>query len=412
MKIAIIDADIIGRKSHRFPNLACMKLSTYYKREGHAVTLHTSFEGLDAFDKVFISKVFVETEIPGEPKDKSGKTADTVAEWYVDNEFLKQPNIEYGGTGFFYEKAPPLPCEIEHAMPDYHLYDDFVAEALAKGTKPEALKYYTDYSIGYLTRGCFRRCANCVNKRYKAAFAASALSEFYDPDRKKICLLDDNFFAFKDWRELIRPVKETGKMFQFKQGLDERLLTPATIEEINTWKYEKEFIFAFDFIEDKPTIVRKLQMIYETIPNRNWQMKFYVFCGFDPNGKYDRAFWERDVESVFDRVMTLARYGAKPYVMRFEKVYKSEFAPFYATLAAWCNQLGFFKTQSFRSFAMCRGMTKKGYREFKRDAEAYLRGGGKKGLCWRDMERHAEEWPEIAGRYFDITPADIWKVDV
>lgn len=27
MNVAIIDADIIGRKKHRFPNLACMKLS-------------------------------------------------------------------------------------------------------------------------------------------------------------------------------------------------------------------------------------------------------------------------------------------------------------------------------------------------------------------------------------------------
>lgn len=31
MNIAIIDADLIGRKKHRFPNLACMKISSYYK---------------------------------------------------------------------------------------------------------------------------------------------------------------------------------------------------------------------------------------------------------------------------------------------------------------------------------------------------------------------------------------------
>ena len=34
MKIAIIDADLIGRKNHRFPNLVCMKLSGYYKEMG------------------------------------------------------------------------------------------------------------------------------------------------------------------------------------------------------------------------------------------------------------------------------------------------------------------------------------------------------------------------------------------
>lgn len=34
MEIAIIDADLIGRKNHRFPNLACMKLSGWYKQQG------------------------------------------------------------------------------------------------------------------------------------------------------------------------------------------------------------------------------------------------------------------------------------------------------------------------------------------------------------------------------------------
>ena len=32
MKIGIIDADLIGKKRHRFPNLACMKIAGYYKR--------------------------------------------------------------------------------------------------------------------------------------------------------------------------------------------------------------------------------------------------------------------------------------------------------------------------------------------------------------------------------------------
>ena len=31
MKIAIIDADLIGRKKHRFPNLASMKISGWHK---------------------------------------------------------------------------------------------------------------------------------------------------------------------------------------------------------------------------------------------------------------------------------------------------------------------------------------------------------------------------------------------
>ena len=411
MNIAIIDADIIGKNSHRFPNLACMKLSSFYKREGHSVVLKTDYEGLDAFDKVFISKVFTDTEIPGEPEDKTGKTDETIADWYRDNEFLKRPNIEYGGTGFFFKSAPPLACEIEHSMPDYHLYDDWIAEKIAEGAKPAQFKYYTDYSIGFLTRGCFRKCPNCVNEKYSRAFPASPLAEFYDPTRKKICLLDDNFFACKNWRELIQPIKDSGKRFRFKQGLDERLLTPDIVREIDGWKYEKEFIFAFDNIADKPLIVEKLKMLYRTIPDFRREMKFYVFCGYDRAGKYDADFWKQDIEDTFERALILARLGVLPYIMRYERIYKSEFARFYAVIASWCCQPAFFKKLSFRTFAICRGMTKEGHKKHGNAAAAYLRDGGAKGSSWREMERFEARFPDIAAKYFDIVPADIWKVD-
>ena len=105
MKIGIIDADLIGRKRHRFPNLACMKISGYHKGLGHDVELKLDYDNLDKYDKVFISKVFTDTPI--------------------DENVLKLDNVEYGGTGFFFDKAKNLPDEIEHHMPDYHLYDEF-----------------------------------------------------------------------------------------------------------------------------------------------------------------------------------------------------------------------------------------------------------------------------------------------
>ncbi len=146
IKVAIIDADLICRKRHRFPNLACMKLSGYWKEQGTDVVLKLTFDGLSHFDRVFISKVFTDTPIP--------------------DEVLHQPNVQYGGTGFFYDKAAPLPVEVEHHMPDYHLYDVWVKERLSAGVKKKDLTYYTDYSIGFLTRGCFRKCSFCVNQNY------------------------------------------------------------------------------------------------------------------------------------------------------------------------------------------------------------------------------------------------------
>ena len=39
MKVAIIDADLIGRKKHRFPNLVSEKISAYWKEKGVVCSL-------------------------------------------------------------------------------------------------------------------------------------------------------------------------------------------------------------------------------------------------------------------------------------------------------------------------------------------------------------------------------------
>ena len=65
MRVAIIDADLIGRKKHRFPNLACMKLSGYHKKLGDHVELLTDWQIL-GWDRVYVSKVFTDTEVPEE----------------------------------------------------------------------------------------------------------------------------------------------------------------------------------------------------------------------------------------------------------------------------------------------------------------------------------------------------------
>lgn len=402
MKIGIIDAEIMNKSKHRFPNLVCMKLSNYYKQKGDDVELILDYKDIVNYDKVFISKVFIKTEIPNEPNDKSLKTESNIIDFYKDNTFLNQPNIGYGGTGFYYDKSPKLPYEIEHIMPDYHLYDDWVQNCIDKGAKEKEFVYYKDYSIGFLTRGCFRQCEFCVNKHYKKCESHSQLNEFYDENRKKICFLDDNFFACSDWNNIIKEVKSTNKKFQFKQGLDERLLTEEKVHELVSWKYDGDYIFAFDNIEDKDLIISKLNMIYRLYPNFKKRMKFYIFCGFDREGKYDLSFWEKDVSEVFKRCFILAKYSAIPYIMRHENFELSPFKGIYINLGAWANQPSFFKKMSFRTFCMARGMSSENYKKYKTDFDKYLKEVGKKGSCWRYMEDFEKDCPNISHKYYDI----------
>ena len=68
-------------------------------------------------------------------------------------------------------------------------------------------------------------------------------------------MLDDNFLGCPRWKELFQMLKETGRAFKFKQGLDERLLTKDKIEELFSCKTDGDLIFAFDNIEDREVII-------------------------------------------------------------------------------------------------------------------------------------------------------------
>ena len=359
MRVAIIDADLIGRKKHRFPNLVCMKLSAYHKIGGADVFLKTDYDHLELFDKVFISKVFTDTPI--------------------DDTILNLENVQYGGTGFFYDTAPKLPDEIEHIYPDYHLYDEWVAQQIQNGVKPIELKYYTDYSIGFMTRGCFRQCQFCVNRNYKQVTPHSPLEEFHDVTRPKICLLDDNFFGLSCWRDLLKELQSTNKPFQFKQGLDERLLTDKKCQMLFKSKYDGDYIFAFDNIDDAELIECKLQMIRQYT---NKRVKFYVFCGFDRNDNWDYDFWKQDILDLMARIEILMKYHALPYIMRFMRYKESQYESLYNNIARWCNQPAFFTKKSFHEFAK-------------------IREGG---IGWRTMLKAESEIDSLI-KYFDMK----WK---
>lgn len=365
MKIGIIDADLIGRKKHRFPNLACMKISSYHKQKGNFVELLLNYDTIEDYDKVYISKVFTDTEIP-------------------DN-ILNLSWVEYGGTGFFYDKAQPLPYEIEHSKPDYHLYDRFVEGALHNGVKASSLKYYTDASIGFTTRGCIRGCSFCVNKNYKQCLRHSAVSEFLDEDRKYIVLLDDNILACKEWKDIFEELNATGKRFQYRQGMDERLLTDEKCETIFTSNWFGDYIFAFDNIKDRRIVERKLQLIRkhtDKIP------MFYVFCAYnhDMADTYPEGFWENDIADMFERITILMKHRALPYIMRYKDYEKSPYKGIYITVARWCNQPSFFKKKSFREFCLANG----------EDSSSV-----------KYMNEFEENHPDIASKYFDLKWAEI-----
>ena len=291
--------------------------------KGYKFRLYPNAAQREQIKKTHIAKVFTDTPI--------------------DESILKKPNVIYGGTGFFYDNAQSLPNEIEHHMPDYHLYDEWTA------TMPEReTKFYREYSIGYLTRGCFRHCAFCVNRRSSSVRLASPLPEFFDKSRKKICLLDDNFFGSQHWRELLTELQATGKRFVFKQGLDARLLDDVKAELLFVSKYDGDFYFAFDDATDSPIIERKLQLI-RRYTTKN--CRFYLFTGFHRHREGDENFWLTDIRELLDRIALLRKYDCLAYVMRYKAVADSPHRGIYNLIAGWCNQPHLYRKISLREFA-------------------------------------------------------------
>jgi hypothetical protein len=387
MRIGIIDAELIGRNKHRFPNLVCEKLSGYWKEKGATTKLLLDYDHISEYDLVYISKVFTDTPIPKQFTDINNMPT----------------NVLVGGTGFFFDKAPNLPDEIEHHMPDYHLYDDWI-ENDVKRAEEEAkvnnksfnkskymtqFKEYLDYSIGFMTRGCFRKCDFCVNKKYSHVFQHSPLEEFFDAGRKKICLLDDNFFGCPNWKEMLEQLIATKKQFKFKQGLDERLLTEEKSQFLFNSKYDGDYTFAFDNVSDYDLIHQKLKLIKKYKKKKS--VKFYVLVGFE-------SVDAKDIENAFKRIDLLLHYGCLPYIMRFQNKNEtpwkqSKYRNLYIAIARWCNQPSIIKKMSFRQFCVAN--------------QALRKDKTRHCTTYQAMLDYEMECPNIAKRYFDIRMEDV-----
>ncbi len=248
--VGLIDVDYkIGRNINntpkKFPNLALMKISAYYKSKGYKVEWFTPvFRHL--YYKIFASKVFSWKS----PYDR-----------YIDGNVIK------GGSG--YDLKTKLPDKIEHICPDYSLYG-------------------IDYAMGFITRGCNRNCKWCIVTRKEGRVHKHAdLDEFWY-GQKRIMLMDNNILAYEDHITELKNLIDIGCQVQFNQGLDIRLINEENaklIKEIKRWKGHR-IHFAFDDIRLKNIIEEKLELLFDIGFKPN-DFMFYVLIGFNSTIKED-----------------------------------------------------------------------------------------------------------------------------
>jgi hypothetical protein len=389
-KIGLVDADLLCNGT-RHPNLALLKIAGYFRDNGfkrgaddendsyELITNYSNFENLQTYDFFYVSCVFSIT------LDDPPLILTTLL-----NDKRLQKKVRLGGTGSYANKSVDdgfaekreedmhrlekdnflltlknksgsNGIDMRTQMPDYHLYDDFIGVMENVKSSSAYYKDYKEYSIGFLTRGCFRRCPFCVNKLERKSMPYSKLSDFLDNEidektgklvRPYIYLWDDNFLASPYWEQLLDELIATKRPFQFRQGLDERLLAQnkrgeEMAKKLASANYHGDFIFAFDNWFDRKLIVKALKIWKFYCPKK--ETKFYLFCGFRQT-EDDLKKFQLDIAEIFMRICVLMRYGCLPYIMRHENYKNAPIPNMYVQIARWCNQPGFFRNLSFWQF--------------------------------------------------------------
>ena len=378
MKIGLVDADLLDGGT-RHPNLALLKLAGFLNDNNIDFELiETGDADIAKFDLVYVSKVFSFTKNPSflvnvknlndlhkirlggtgfyavQEDDKNFiKLRQADMEQFENDDFLNSLPNHRGGRYFGIDMA--------RQMPYYKLYDKYIAKKIALGKKKSFFKDYLYYSIGFLTRGCFRKCPFCVNRLESKVVKHSKLEWFLDNEKEDngrlkrpyIYLWDDNFLASPPnvWRPLLQSLIDTQRPFQFRQGLDERMIAESPYGEeiakmLSQCKYHGDYIFAFDNWSDREKIEKALK-IWKRYNKK--ETKFYLFCGFKLTPDNDNLLL-KDVKEIFYRIEVLMKYGCLGYIMRHEDYHNHELANIYVQIARWCNQPAFYKKMSFWEF--------------------------------------------------------------
>lgn len=259
MKIRLLAND------SKIPNLAIMKISSYHKQMGDDVDWYDPMFDMYDTDIFYESKVF---------------TFSANYRYYPVN-----AKIIRGGTGI--DVKSQLPREIENVKDlDYSLYQN------------------CNYSIQFLSRGCIRNCEFCVVP-IKEGVIRQVKPYKLNPNGKWIMLLDNNFFACKEWRENIEKLKSYNQPIDFNQGIDLRILTEEMAMALGQLKI-KTIHCAWDSYRDKDFVLKGLELLTKYI--KPYKITCYCLVGFK-----SKQITDKDVE----RVMTLRNMGVNPFAMGY-----------------------------------------------------------------------------------------------
>lgn len=286
MIIGLIDFD------GKLPNLALMKISTFYKSLGCNVYLHP-FPKNVKMDKVFCAVLFSWN------KHKAAQ--------------LQQiyPSIEYGGTGWDIKKK--LPAEIESCQPDHNLYtQEEIYKRICRGigTKEKKLQKaetIRNAGIGFTSRGCVRNCAFCiVPKKEGKLYQVSEIKDIINPNSNVITLLDNNLTADPYCIEKLNEIRDRNLVVDISQGIDVRLITPEIAQALGEVKHLRSLHYAWDLMNHEKSVMEGIKILSQHV--KKYKHMCFMLLAFD-------STFEEDMY----RFKKLREINVDPFAMVYNK---------------------------------------------------------------------------------------------
>ncbi len=241
----------------KFPNLALMKLAAWHRSQGHEAA---RWSAIEVWEKVYASRVFT---------------------WSSRDPHLPAHTVE-GGTGT--GSAAQLLQDVEHICPDYSLYG-------------------LDYGLGFLTRGCPRRCPWCFVPEKEGQITEHAeFGEFRHPRTDDLVLLDNNILAHPHGIAQIEAMAAAGMRVDFNQGLDARLLDDAAARLLARLRWRAPLRLGCDTTALLPAVRAAVEAARRHFPRALTKSNVMVY-----------VLVRDDLDDALERVEALRELNVSPF---------------------------------------------------------------------------------------------------
>lgn len=286
--IGLIDVD------GKLPNLALMKISSYYKEMGEQVEFVRADASKNAYEKIYASALFTRSE----------EKCRQLKEYYGER-------IEIGGTGSG-DIVKRLPEEIERMRPDYNLYTAEIIYSklggiMTRATKMKKAKQIVEAGMGFSSRGCIRNCPFCMVPKKEGSFRQeSEIKDLINPRNNVLVLHDNNLTADPYCLDKLQEIKERKLIVDINQGCDVRLITPEIAKALSEVKHLRSLHYAWDLMAYEKQVLEGIRILKQYVPAH----QHMCFCLVGYNTSFEEDMY---------RVRKLTELGVRPYIMRYNE---------------------------------------------------------------------------------------------